>query len=236
MLQIVHVPADEALAQRIADDLGTTRLNLEYRYTVVLLTPESVQDESILAAIESAQADDRFIIPILLSPVKLPDSINHLEPVDMSGGYRKRTLERVVRQIEVGKRRIERNNLILFGMLLVGLFMFGMAILMVGGGIATFPVDEYATELARNNAMIEAFAMPTLYGFMPRTTADAEAFPVTVEAASTRVREFLKATATALPPDGVPTQDALATVRVESTLRAYEEATATAQAEASADD
>jgi hypothetical protein len=89
------------------------------------------------------------------------------------------------------------------------------------GGYIGMPVDEFSTEAAIQEAMIETLTFPTLDPLMPRTTQDAENFPLTVEAANTRNAPLLMMTATALPGHLQATQAAIATAAdMTSTARA----------------
>ncbi|MGB1287916.1 MAG: hypothetical protein ACPG7F_15355, partial [Aggregatilineales bacterium] len=223
----------ESLAREVEADIKEIRFQLSNRYLILLLTPEAVSDESIQIMLKAAVNDNRIIIPLQVRPATLSEKLNAEPVTDISSGYHRKHLEKAIRRVEVGAMRIRRNTRIFLAVSFLGFLMFAMALVMIGGGYAEFPADEYAAEEATNLARIEDFTIPTLYYLMPRTTQDAANFDATVEAVNRNIKPLLRETATTLAdsPDAIPTQDALATRRSEATATGLANRAATAGAD-----
>jgi hypothetical protein len=216
MLNITYAARDQQLAQQLQTDLQQARLTLDHSYLLVLLSPAALQDDTIQQNITAALRDNVRVIPILLENVAIPSALREVPPVNFSGGYRAKTLIAYLKRAEVGAARLASNQRILGFIAIMVAIMFGVSIWGITSGQVAFPDEEYATENARNNAtmnaQIDGLVQATLEEFMPRTTADALNFDSTVQAAPTRIQEFLGGTATALP------QNRQATLAVQATI------------------
>lgn len=198
MLHITYAPDDADLAERMKNDLAAANLSLDQNILIVLMTPESMQDKTVMKAINDAIAHKHLILPIKLREASLPDAINHLRPVDLTRGYKFGPIIKAVRRAALGESTVASNRRLFFYLAALVIIVFGISIGALATNIVAFPEDEIATENAIRNATIDALTFPTLDPLMPRTTADAMAFPQTVEAANTRNAPLLAATATAL--------------------------------------
>lgn len=216
MLNITYALNDAKLAETIQKDLSAGGLRLERPILVVLITPESVADETVQKSIRDALKADHRILPVLIRDAKLPESIAGLKTLDLRGGYKGDKLVLAVKRLDLGEDLMKSNQRYLFWLSSAALLVFVIAIGSLATGITGPPTNEYATENALREGQIETLVFPTLDGFMPRTTQDAIGFPLTVEANPTRNRPFLIGTATALPLNRQATQSALETSIVET--------------------
>ncbi len=211
MLNITCASQDLKLAEQMQQDLTRITFKMDFDYLLVLVSAASQSDETVQQAIETAHKKQQRLVPILLDNTPLPESLNKNQPLDFRAGYKRGSLIRHLRRLELGEDRLRGNRRIFGAMgLIVGL-MFVASVYLIGNGLVAFPQDEYATEQAIEDAMIATLVYPTLEGLLPRSTNDAVNFPATVEAASTRDRAFLRGTATALPMNVNATLNAIAT-------------------------
>jgi hypothetical protein len=221
MLNITYAPDDADLAERIQKDLTTANETLDGNILIVLVSPTSVQDKSVLKAINSARSDNHIILPVMVSRTDLPDTLKQFETVDLTKGYQFSTLLAGMRRAIAGQDTRRKNMRIAWVLLALITLSFVASIVGLMTGMVGVPVDEFNTEAAIQESMIETLTFPTLDPLMPRTTQDAENFPMTVEAANTRNAPLLMMTATALPLNLQATQDAIATAAdMTSTARA----------------
>lgn len=214
-IKITFDPAQKELAQRISDDLRASHLRLDGRYLIVLVTPELVADDAAITEIESAQANGYQVVPAVLQPAELPPQISALPPVDLSK-YRKDKLRVYLRKVDITPNVKRRNRLLTVGLVAAIAAVFIWAVTGLATGQMGPPHEEFATEYAVQQAMIDEMVQPTLEGFMPRSTGDAEGFPQTVEAVTTRVQPYLRQTATAQAASIQATQAAISTSAVQT--------------------
>lgn len=199
MLNITYAPNDADLAERLQRDLSSSGLELDYHFLLVLVSPESTREATVLKAIQDALSEGHKVVPIITRPADLPEAIRHLPPLDLSKGYDFERVRHTIEQFDRDEitRRRRMNWRILAGIVVVVLVIFGVSVAALIDGTVAFPVDEYATENAVRAATINALVEPTLAGALPRSTEDALNFPQTLEAATTRNAPFLRGTATA---------------------------------------
>jgi hypothetical protein len=220
MLNITYAPDDADIAERLKDDLAEANQKFDAYILVVLISHASVRDKSVLKAIDAALANKHRVLPVRLDKTPVPKSIAQLEVVNLTGGYHIGKVLAGLRQVNKPDthQRNRRFGLFLFGLVAL---VFVIAMVSLATGFVAPPNDEFATEQALQNAQIEIFVFPTLDPLMPRTTADAEVFPLTVEAANSHNAPLLMMTATALPRNRQATQDSIATAaHLTSTARA----------------
>lgn len=198
MIDIIHHPADARLAQRLQQRLSQMEVNA----TLLLLSPAAAEDEQVLAQLERALDAGRRIVPLLPAggQLQLPALIEHLEPQDPDdlAGLQRRLQEDGAMRLRVHTASLRSSNrrAALVVLLFVAL-MFLAALYGVGVLGLQYPHEEYDEVGERVVATRDAFIEQAL----PRSTAQAEAFPVTVEAAATALRPLLGATATARADD-----------------------------------
>jgi hypothetical protein len=231
MLNISYAPQDAALAEKIQRDLSESGLWLDHPMLIVLVSPDTIADKTILHSIRIAQREKHAILPILLHAAPLPQELSACKPLDLSRGYDLNRLIQAVKRADLGEARRRANLRLLFWVSSAALIVFLVAIGTLVTGTIAPPTDEYATENALREGQIATIIFPTLDAFMPRTTEDALQFPATLEALQTRVMPFLMLSATALPQSQKATQDALAT-SIVATETARAAGTAEAQATA----
>lgn len=211
MLDITYHPQDESTAQRLKADILKGRLKLERPMLIVLATPDSLAEPSVKQAIAQATAKKHRIAYIALKPVSVAQGGDELPPLDFTNAYSPRQILPYLNRVDMGKGRARIGRALTIGLWVSVAVMFFLAIWGVGSGNVVFPVSEYMTENAINEARIQAFILPTLEGWMPRTTQDAQSFSLTVEAVPTRYLVYTLQTATALPAHVEGTQNAIAT-------------------------
>lgn len=215
-IKITFDPAQRELAQRISDDLKASNLRLDGRYLIALVTPALVADEAAVNEMASAQSKGYQIVPAVVQAAELPAHINALPPVDISDKYRKDKLRTHLRQVDITPAVKRRNRLLTVGLVAIIAVVFIWAVTGLATGQMGPPQDEFATEFAVQQAMIDEMMRPTLAGFMPRSTTDAEGFPQTMEAVSTRVQPYLMQTATEQAASIQATQAAISTSAVQT--------------------
>jgi hypothetical protein len=218
MLQITYASADAAVAQRIRDELMASALKLERPMLVLLASPESLADETIMTQVQQARQQGHRIAVVTVRPVQVPADMGEFPPLDYTAGQPHR-LVRYLNRVDLGTARIRRSRWLLLAVSAGALAMFFVAIWGIITGQVAFPQDEYATEYAFELGQIGTFAAPTLDYLMPRTTDDALNFPATAERAPTRVRIFAIETATALPQSLAATQQAIGTIAVATSAQ-----------------
>lgn len=210
MLNILFSETNREIAEKIQRDLQSSPIKFTETYHIVVVTSASVADDEVLQAISKIKPQERVVV-CWLDDVPLPDSLQSATLIDMRDGYRGRKLNGILRRLEVGEERVGRNNLMLAVIGALALVVFVVALLSIASGQVVFPVAEYATENAANQAMIDSLLLPTLEAFQPRSTQDALNFPATLQAAPTRVAPYLERTATALPRSVSATLEAIET-------------------------
>lgn len=198
-LNITYALVDEATAQKMRTDLARSSLKLEKPLLVVLLSPESASDATIAEEIRRAQAAKHNIAVVRLRPAEAPAALRGLPILDQTGGYQRRALLRFLDNVDLGANRVRNRQRLVWLAAAVILVIFGAALWGIASGAVVFPVDEYATENAIREQMVNDLVRPTLEAIQPRTTQDALNFVATLENAPRVDREFLEQTATALP-------------------------------------
>ena len=166
---------------------------------IVLVSAPSKADPIVQSELIAALEAGERILPILVDGSPLPPALENLPALDFSRGYsRKRLLSQVARvtSSRVELRRANRRALLVIGLLAA--LMFGVAIVTMVGGIIAFPVAEYNEEATFQAQWIDGLIRETLKAVQPRSTADAQNFAATHEAAPTRLFYYIRETATAL--------------------------------------
>ena len=199
MLNITYAASEEQVARQLQTDLAHSSLKLEKPMLLVVASPAAVADSSVISAVQSAYDQGHQVVVMQAAPAELPTVWQQLPRFDISQGYEIKPLVRFLHRVDMGETRIRNSRILLGLMVLVIAIIFGASIWGIGTGVVEFPVDEYATDNAIREEMIRDLVLPTLDGWLPRSTQDALDFPMTVTAAPTRLRDFLAGTATALP-------------------------------------
>ena len=209
-ITLKYLEESAGLAGRIHDDLQSAGHTINNAISatddlvIILLSPVSARDAGIKSAMKQALENYQHILPIIALPVDLPAIIGNLPPLDFSAGYDQTTLLRRVDALTAtdaprplttltdGKRHANaRSGLILLGVVMV-VFIGGMILLATR--VVGVPEDEFAgveTQifLTRNYYIDRA---------LPRTTEDAENFPVTAQEALPTIQPYLILTATGI--------------------------------------
>jgi hypothetical protein len=219
MLNITYAPDDSDIAERIQKDLAQANETFDTNILIVLVSPASATDKSVLKAIYDAIAQQQVVLPVMLRQTALPEPLRQMGVVDLTGGYRFETVKMALRKAVTGQDRRRRNARIGWFLLVLVMLSFVISVVSLARGYVGVPVNEFQTEAAIQDSMIETLTFPTLDPLMPRTTQDAMNFPRTVEAANTRNAPLLMMTATALPGNLQASQEAFLTVEA-STLTA----------------
>jgi hypothetical protein len=214
VITLKYNAADKTTAERLERDLRaagmettTELLQGKEHVFIPVLSPQAENDAQINAAISHALDNGQFMIPVVAQKTRLPKLIEHYAVADLS----KEDTSSIIARIEAftgGKDQIlmkvhtprtqamnRRMGLVLA---FLTLFMCSVGLLMVAGGVVQFPQEEYnAVDTAAAetiSAEIGQFIDPNL----PRTTQEAAQFASTIQAAPTRYRPFMIATATAI--------------------------------------
>lgn len=228
MLNIAYAPNDVQLAERLQHDLSSAGVQLENHMLIVLVTPDSVADQSILQAVQRADEEGQVIVLFLVRQALLPDSWKRYRRFALRDNYRVPPMRVFLNRADVSPGKRRRNNRWLAAAAIIIVVMVGISMWAIAGDIVAFPVEEYMTENAERAEMIQDLVAPTLEAWQPRTTEDAINFPMTVEAANTRNAPLLIMTATALPRDRQATLEAQATAAdLTATARAVDPASST---------
>ena len=197
MIRITYAAGDEALAERIRDDLAGGEATAPL--LIVLVSAESNADPLLREAIDAALRTNTSILPILTDAAPLPSSLAFAKPLDFRRGYQRERLLRRVNQLTMSRTDIKRANrraLILVGG--IALLMFAIAIAGIIAGQVAFPVAEYNEEATFQAQWIDGLIRETLEAAQPHTTQDAVGFSATLEAAPTRLYYYIRGTATAM--------------------------------------
>lgn len=209
MLNITYAQNDAHTAEQIQADLTNANLRLDNPVLLVLLTPESVKDESVLSAITQSKRDKHVVVPVMLRQTTLPDALKSEKTLDLTKKYDKKKLIQFVKQADIGKDRQARNRLYFYVVGGIVLLMFIISLASISSGIVVFPVDEYATENAIRDAQVNTIVAPQIEVVRPRTTEDALNFDMTLEAIDNdELLPFIIGTATAIPEQIQETSEA----------------------------
>ncbi len=198
MIRITYTEEQTALAERIRDDLAVA-IEAPQPLLIVLVSAASNADPVVQAELADALAAGERVVPILAERAKLPLPLVNSPALDFSRGYSRARLLREVARATTSRaelRRANRRALLVFGALAA--LIFGVAIVAMVGGLVAFPVAEYNEEATFQAQWIDGLIRETLEAAQPRTTADAQNFAATHEAAPTRLFYYIRETATAL--------------------------------------
>ncbi len=200
MISITYSADQKSLAEKIRDDLASADVQPAHPVLIVLVSNESNNDPSVQREVEQALKRGFTIVPILTESVSVPETLDAVKPLNMSGGYKSQPLLTRLSQSTMTRtdvRTANRRALTVIGA--IALVMFSMGIIGIMGGVVAFPVDEYNEEATYQAEWVNGLIVETLEYAQPRTTQDAENFEATLEAVPTRVFLFVRGTATALP-------------------------------------
>ena len=192
MIDIIHHPADADLARHLRQRLA----HAEADAALVVLSAAAVDDAQVQAQLERALDEGRRIVPLLAEGGQLPELIEHLEPLDaqdlaaVEAHLASEDGSAPLRVHTASLRSTNRRTALV--VLFFALIMFLAALYGVGVLGLQYPHEEYDEVHERVVATRDAF----IEGALPRSTEEALAFPVTVEAAATALRPLLAATAT----------------------------------------
>ena len=212
MINITYAPNDAQTAEQIQKDLSAAHLRLDNDMLIVLITPDSVDDESVQHAITTAKDEGHIIIPVIIRKATLPYAIGHVPALKQLSGYRKQPLLQFIQQADLGEEKRTSNRRLLLYVGAAALTMFIISLGAIGSGVVAFPEDEYATENAIREQQINTIVAPQIEALRPRTTQDAENFQTTLEAVSNEdLLPFIIGTATAIPESIQATNEARAT-------------------------
>ncbi len=198
MIRITYSSEQTDLAQAIGDDLAAG-YDAIHPLLIVLVSRQSTVDSLVQSEIRTALERRVQILPILVDDVELPADLAAFPPLDFSAGYNHKRLLTHLSQVSKSgaqMRRANRRALLVIGGIVA--LMFGLAIVAMIGGLVAFPVAEYNEEATFQAQWIDGLIRETLEYAQPRTTADAQNFAATFEAAPTRLYYYVRGTATAL--------------------------------------
>ena len=198
MIRITYSVKQTTLAERMRDDLARA-IPAAQPLLIVLVSTDSNADPVVQAELAAALQAGERILPILADGAPLPRALERRPALDFRRGYsRERLLAAVTTATKprAELRRANRRALAVIGALAA--LMFGVAIVTMVGGIVAFPVAEYNEEATFQAQWIDGLIGETLEAVRPRTTADAQNFAATHEAAPTRLYYYIRETATAL--------------------------------------
>ena len=198
MIRITYTDEQKALAERIRDDLAA-EIPAAQSLLIVLVSAASNTDPVVQAELAAALEAGERVLPILADGAPLPRALETRPALDFSRSYSRARLLAAVTTATTSRadlRRANRRALAVIGALAA--LMFTVAIVTMVGGIVGFPVAEYNEEATFQAQWIDGLIRETLEAVEPRTTADAQNFAATHEAAPTRLFYYIRGTATAL--------------------------------------
>jgi len=221
VITIKYTGLDAAAGARLADHLRLAGLATSTEVQqgkehifIPVLSPQAEKDPQMQQAIIDALDNGQFIIPVLAQKTALPRLIEHLPAADLS---KEEDLSEIVTRIQTFRQnqqhivmkvhtpRIQAaNRRVAVVLAFLALFMCGVGILLVGGGVAQFPQAEYNAVDTAEAATISAIVGEQIAPYVPRSTEDAIGFEGTLQAVATRYRPFLAATATAVAATAQP--------------------------------
>lgn len=249
-ITITYAPSDQTLAERLAadfDKLGYTLTDLQLADVLVaVISRNGLTDSDLNATI--TEALDRSVHIVLASAdnASVPKLIDHLPSVDFSADYKLNSLKAAIDsaaasekpplrvQTPTIQRRNRRNGIVLGVSLLL---LFGVYTFL----IARFDIEAPQEDFDRANTRIAATVNMIAQDFIPRSTEEAESFPLTLESrlVSDELATVVVATATQVAVDGgftpIPTglivvTEPISEVRMTATGGAIIRATQTAAA------
>lgn len=211
VVTLCYAPDDVEIAGLIRTDL--TNAGYEIRdsvsagadhVTIIVLSPQALNDNTVLNGMIATIENRQHVLPVIAHEVELPRLIDHLQPLDFTGGYARDPLldqiktltgpnaPRPMTVLTPAQRKANRQAAALAFAFVFVLFM--ISIYLLGTGIVGPPDDEFASVetqiyLTRNWYIDEA---------LPFTTQEAVNFAATVERAQPSVQPFLILTATAI--------------------------------------
>lgn len=211
MITVVSALGDAEVAARLRQDLQAAGYQLGDQLLagadntlVVVLSPEANADPGIGQAIITALDNGQHIIPVLAKAAPVPKLIDHLAVLDFSAQYDAEALRsyaaaltasgasRPLKVITPKLRQANRRAGLWLGALALLWLIIGLVL--VGVFRVQAPLEEFNTVDTLEAATIQAAVGRNL----PRSTQEAENFPLTIEAAPTAQRPLLIATGTAL--------------------------------------
>jgi hypothetical protein len=196
--RITFAPGDAPLAERLQYDLKDAEDNI----LIAVLSPEAVSNGDVQKAIERSLDAGQHIVVVLAKSAPLPKLIDHVSVVDFTQAYKldglKDTLAHLSgpnapRPMRVLTPTIRRaNRRVAYWLLAAAIFWFivGIVFVMSGGKMPKSEYDAVDTSAAQQVEMI-------IGRNVPHSTAEAEHFPQTLQAAPTRQIPFLIGTVTA---------------------------------------
>lgn len=198
MARITFAPGDAALAERLQRDLNDDANNV----LIVVLSPEAVSNAGVQTAIEGALDAGQHIVLVMAKSTPLPKLVNHLDVIDFTQAYKIDELRekvaylsgpnapRPIRVLTASTRRANRRVAYWLGAAAIAWFIIGIVFVMSGGKMPKSEYDAVDTSAAQQVEMI-------IERNVPHSTAEAEQFPLTLQAAPTRQIPFLIGTVTA---------------------------------------
>lgn len=209
MLNITFSTGDAHTAEQMQNDLSQSGIRSENPMLIVLIAPDSVEDEVVLSGITKAQTAGQVVVAVILRKSALPDSLKGVDSLDLSKKYDKKKLIAFVKRYDITRERRVNNRRLLFIVTGVVLLMFVISLISIARGIVAFPVDEYSTENAIRDAQVATLVAPQIELVLPRTTEDALNFPATLEAVrNDDLVPFIIGTVTAMPQQRLATNEA----------------------------
>ena len=199
MIHITYAAEQKALAERIRDDLSGA-FESPPPLLIVLVSAASNRDPVVTAEIARARRNGAQLLPILAENVALPEALAYDKPLNFSAAYQRDSLLRRLAQLTMTNkeaRQANRRALLVIGA--IALLMFSFAIIGMLSGLVAFPVAEYNEEATFQSLWIDGLIRKTLEYAQPRSTEDALNFAATLEAVPTRLYNYARGTATALP-------------------------------------
>jgi hypothetical protein len=214
MIKVTHAPGDALLGARLEQDLRKAGYELSDTVgqgrdalLIALVSPQSNAEPVVQGDIIRALDSHLHIIPVMAATAPLPKLINNLPPLDFTEGkYPFDALQQTVDALLMPdaprpltaltpSRRKANQRAGLF-LLIPVVLMFIAGIYLVGVMGVQYPQAEYDIQETARVDQRNTLIAPTLDLILPRTTADALAFEITVTALPTRLRDFAAETAT----------------------------------------
>ncbi len=201
MIQITYAPSQQNLAERIQGDLTDQQLDIKRPVLIVLVSADIDENQEIHETIRNAKRNGQQILLVTTDSTPIPNSISYIKALDFSTGYDGDALRTRLAELhqDYPDKSIANRRALIVALIVVG-GMFVLSILAIGGGLIAFPEEEYNQEATEQALAIQNQIIGTLEYLQPRSTADAQNFPATLEAIPT-LAPFLEMTATASSGD-----------------------------------
>ncbi len=203
-ITVAYAAADEDTALRLANDLQDAGYTLAAPspdgMLVAVVSPAALDDNELRSTIVNALDGEVPLVVVETAPTTLPDLVQHIERAQLHSGYSFQRVQDAIQRARTPDEITQAQRNVRFGVI------FGVAIVLLFIGytvaIAVFdieaPVEEFQELYTRDAATVNAFAQE----LVPRSTAQAADFELTLEGVNRDLSTVVVATVTEAAAQG----------------------------------